>query len=80
MNAVTIVEAVSNYVSISQVATTAPVCKATLYRVTRNLAKVLCKAIGMKNESRLPLFLSDCICTGADLQEGVGVHTLPPPP
>lgn len=40
MNAVTVMEAVHNCVSIFQVATIAAVYRATLYKVTRNLAKV----------------------------------------
>jgi len=41
MNAATVVETVRNCVSIFLVATTAAVCRATLYKVTRNLAKML---------------------------------------
>ena len=40
MNAATVVEAVPSCASIFLVVTTAAVCRATLYKVTRNLAKV----------------------------------------
>lgn len=40
MNAATVVEAVPNCASIFLVVTTAAVCRATIYKLTRNLAKV----------------------------------------
>jgi len=45
MNAATVVEAVPNCATIFLVATTAAVYRATLYKVTRNLAKVHVYAI-----------------------------------
>ena len=63
MNAVTIMEDVNSYASISQEDTTAPACKATPYRVMTHLVKVyiqlrihinvkMSKRVGMRTRTR----------------------------
>lgn len=59
MNAVTIVEDVNSYASISQEDTTAPACEATPYRVMTHLVKVysiknvkMGEKVGMRTRTR----------------------------